>query len=269
MSRITKKLFKFSVITLFAIMILLSGCEYLNKNRQTVSQLPELLEEIAYDAGSSWDYRLYLREEDQYISYLVLTNNYNGNCLLLRENLIDDDNIYNLPGDRAAYYENSEIDRYLNEVFIVSLPNELQQLIVDSEIIITARESLGVGGEETLNIQRKIFLLSYTELTTECSRTNLKEGQTLSYFDGKEKRIAYYQNGIPGSWWLRTANTSGRAVVCGVSAEGVVGMGGFYDPNAEKGNLNGVRPALCLPRDIEIYQSAEDGRFYIRENAAT
>ena len=47
-------------------------------------------------------------------------------------------------------------------------------------------------------------MLSFTEMNRNSgSRTNLKEGEPLEYFAKESNRIAYYENGQVGSWWLK------------------------------------------------------------------
>lgn len=247
----------FLIITLI---LCLSSCGVTKSNENKDEMSPKTLEDIAYSPNTTYDYRVYMSEDGEYVPYLVLSNNYNGNCLLLREYLLDDDHIYNSVAEKAAYYENSTIDCYLNEVFIKTLPDNIREKMVESTIEITDKNSLGVGGTDILTIKRNVFLLSFTEVNAGYSRTNLKEGTALDYFSDKNTRIALYQDGTAGSWWLRTPNTSGRSIVCGVSKEGIVGIGGIYDPNIQDGYYNGVRPAFCLPNDTLIEQAVIDGK---------
>lgn len=212
---------------------------------------PKVLREIAYGSGRE-DNRIYLKENQTWIPYLVLTDDYEGYCLLLREYLLDSAYIYNLGQDKPSYYEGSAIDLFLCNTFWETLDARVRDFIPACEIEITARDSLGTGGETTTTISRQVFLLSFTEVNAGASRTNLQEGTPLAYFSSQARRVAYYSSGAAGSWWLRTPNTAGRTVVCGVSREGVVGIGGIYDPNTNDGFYNGVRPAFCLPSDIPI-----------------
>lgn len=240
------------LLALIAVFLCLSGCSMTDSGDNQEETPPGVLEDIVYSTNVKYDYRVYIKEGDTYVPYLVLSKNYNGNCLLLREYLLADSHIYNNTGEKASYYENSAIDCYLNEVFVKTLPQDIQEKIVESVIEITDKNSLGVGGTDILTIKRNVFLLSFTEVNAGYSRTNLDEGTALDYFADKYKRIALYQDGTAGSWWLRTPNTSGKSIVCGVSKEGIVGIGGIYDPNIQGGYYNGVRPAFCLPNDTKI-----------------
>ncbi len=248
---------KHFIIFVTALLLLTSCID--RSSEKTSHDEPQKLEDIAYTHNSPYDCKIYINEDGTYIPYLVLSNNYNGNCLLLREYLLNDNYIFNNAVEKPAYYEDSAIDCYLNESFIKNLSKDLQERIVESTIEITSKDSLGVGGTNTITIKRNVFLLSFSEVNAGYSRTNLKEGTALDYFTDKNKRIALYQDGTAGSWWLRTPNTSGRTIVCGVSKEGIVGIGGIYDPNKQDGYYNGVRPAFCLPSSTKICQIDFDG----------
>lgn len=238
---------KYLVIFIF---LLLCGCGVKNDS-VCIKSPPEILADLSYDAGGPG--RIYIKEDDVPVPYLVLTNHYNGNCLLVREYLLETPRIYNEPGRKSSYYEGSNIDCYLCKNFSSVFSDTLRQQMVDSEIEITAYESIGVGGKDIVKIQRTIFLLSYTELNGSPSRTNPKEGVPLDYFKEIENRIALHEDGTTGSWWLRTASIARTAMVCGVSKEGVVGSSGIYDPNPGGGYFSGVRPAFCLPGDMTLY----------------
>lgn len=216
----------------------------------------ETLSDLAYDAGG--DGRVYLRESGVYVPHLVLSRDYGGNCLLLREYLLDETRIYNGSGEKASYYGESDIDRFLNEEFIQVYSDGLRANIVESDVEIAAKESIGSAMEETIVIQRMIFLLSYTELRGVPSRTILEEGSPLLYFKDKTNRIAHFANGEPSGWWLRSASTFGIISACRVNKEGVMGSAGIYNPNPGGGYFCGVRPALCLPRNM-VLSRIEDG----------
>ena len=252
------------MLAVFAVVMLLTGCE---KQEEMVVVEPTILQDLAYVEDSQSDHRVFLSEGDVLVPYLVLRAEERGACLLLREHLMDENQVYSNGGTKAGYYGSSEIDGYLNEVFAARLSDYVQKQLVDSDIVITARESLGNGGDVTETIQRKVFLLSYTEMNCGSSRSNLEEGVPLAYFADQESRVAFYENGTPGSWWLRTANTSGRTVVCAVSEEGVPAMCPIYDATESGGHLNGVRPALYLPSDLQLLEADVNGQqVYVIEN---
>jgi len=235
----------------------LSGCTIL----PFTSRNPTELSDISYDKNSSYGYTVYIDEKDSNIPYLVLSNSYDGNCLLLREHLMDEGCIFNLFDGSGSFYSGTYIDEYLNNEYLSLLPDKLQSLICDSNVEITAKESIGNNGRDITTISRKAFILSYTEVGMIYSRTNLTEGVAISYFDSKERRIAYRANGEPGSWWLRTPNTAQLTVVNAVTKDGNVGLGGIYSISSDGYYYNGLRPAFCLPCDTKIDNI--DGKYYI------
>ena len=211
------------------------------------------IRDLAYDVNKSLGYTVYLLENEQYVPYLVLTDNYGGNCLLLRKHLLDDIKPFSKQSDVPSYYESSEIDSFLNSAFISSLSSNLSTLIVVSDVVITDILSIGSVGTDTFRIQRKVFLLSYTETAQEESLSNAVEGSPLKYFaDDIDAVIAQTSVGQTASWWLRTPNTAYFNTVYGISPEGYVGV---CSVGGTEGTYeNGVRPAFCLPEDTVIYQ---------------
>lgn len=258
-----KKVRSCGVFLILIYSLFLSGCMINNQKNggrdKTLDNKELTLQDIAYNRTKNPDYRIGIEENGRIVPYLVLTDEYNGECLLLREFLLDEPMKYNVAKEYSGYYENSEIDKYLNEEFINRFSSELRNNIVDSTIVITARASLDGGGKNTTFITRKVFLLSFTELNGSGSRTDLKEGEPLEYFSNKSNRIAYYETGRAGNWWLRTPNAGYADVVNGVTSDGVIGIGGIHGPEGEY--LIGVRPAFCLNRETKIVK--EEGELFV------
>ena len=257
---------KFRIIgTLFFMCsIMFLGCEL---NSRPPSEMPKTLTDIAYDVDERLGYTVQIKENEKYAPYLVLTNNYNdnGDVLLLRQYLLDELVAYKSPNDKgnydidtiASYYETSDIDSFLNGEFYERLPSEVQNIIVESTIEITAKESIGRGGKEIVNIARKIFLLSYTELNAANSgyriRTFLTEGKPLEYFIERSSRVAYHSNGETSHWWLRTVSTATYSFASVVMDEGSIVSAPTYSLGSGiNGHISAVRPAFCLPQDISI-----------------
>ena len=196
--------------------------------------------ELAYDSRGGGEYSVYLPEKQRYVPFLVLTGDYGGNALLLRRDI--------LPGARAfnnysAFYEDSEIDRWLNGEYAAWL-TDIQSLLRPSEIAITEEESLGASGNSTKTITRTIFLLSCAE-TGFLNLTNTgTEGGALSFFQTVENRTARKEDGSAASWWLRTPDAYYLSAAYGIGPDGTLGSGNAY-------NENGVRPALCVPPDAQ------------------
>ena len=233
--------------------LLLSGC-----NLSERSDSKSVIKDLVYNRTTDSDHTVYIDESKVSTPYLVLSDDYNGNCLLIRKNLLDETRAYNQHKPYASYYKGSEIDSFLNEVFLELLHPAVKEQVTNSIIDITQKDSLGVGGKNMTTIERKVFLLSYSELGATGSRTNLTEGRPLTYFSNNESRIAYHTDNQPGSWWLRTPNTADVDVVCGVSVNGAVGVGGL--DGLDGAYLNGVRPAFCLPNSTPIFQTIIDGQ---------
>jgi hypothetical protein len=242
------------IFPLLSFLLLLGGCVF------SPPSPPETLGDIAYDVDKRHGYTVYITENDEPTPYLVLTDDYNGNVLLLRERVLDEAVKYNDPEREDGYYEgrypgfykNSNIDVYLNETFLPWIDAELQDSIVDSEITITAEESLGTHGKAVEQIIRKSFLLSYTELGYEENIIHRIEGKSLKYFeDDSDRRIAY-DSKEASPWLLRTPVTSLFNSSYRIDPEGwLTGGGANY--------ASGVRPAFCLPRDLPIEQQEING----------
>jgi len=244
------------IIFLFFIiwLLLLGGC----KQMPTQTENNLTINDIAYDINENLGYTLYLIENEDYVPYLILTSDYEGNVLLLRKHLIDEMMPYNSQGNVPSYYGESQIDSFLNEVFINSIAISVKDNIVDSTVTITDIESIGCVGTDTRTIQRKVFLLSYTETAQEESLVNAVEGTALKYFkDDPYAVCATTSSGEFESWWLRTPNTAYFNTVYGISPEGYVGVcsvggtEGVYE--------NGVRPAFCLPKDTVVNRGNING----------
>lgn len=225
---------------------------------QTNKERDLTINDIAYDVNKKLGYTIYLRENEQYVPYFVLTNDYGGNALLLRKHLLDETKPYNGQTVVPSYYEDSEIDKFLNNVFSKTLSNVVGDEIVESTVMITSIKSIGCVGTDIHNIQRKIFLLSYTETAQEESLVNAVEGTQLKFFkDDIDAVRSTSSSGEYKSWWLRTPNTAYFNTVYGISPDGYVGVcsvggsEGTYD--------NGVRPAFCLPKDTVIHQDNVNG----------
>ncbi len=74
---------------------------------------PKVLSDLAYDVNEAFGYTVYIEENGKPTPYLVLTNNYGGNVLLLRQRLLDDLVKYN---DDGFYYDGrirrADLDSY-------------------------------------------------------------------------------------------------------------------------------------------------------------
>ncbi len=154
--------------------------------------------------------------------------------------------------DYGAYYKESDVDWYLNNEFIEELPDALKKSIIDSEIVITAKSSMGEAGKESEVITRKFFLLSQEELglRTEDSLTTVSEGEKLKYFvDENYRWQGSLSNGERCPYWTRTPENWHTCMVITIGHDR---MGsGTADVSS------GVRPAFCIANDTPIIQRTD------------
>lgn len=222
--------------------VIIFGCGKMKKN-----SVPKLIRQIAYDVSSKHVFAVYIEEDSIYAPYLVLTDDYNGNVLLLRKNILDQSMIFNENFRYSGYYENSKIDIFLNEEFINLFELKLQDKILSSHIEITDKSSLGTAGTDTINIKRKLFLLSHAEVGLSKYSVTAKEGEALKYFQDPDSRIAYKKTGEGSGWWLRTSYTFYDTTAWAIAYDATVGgLGVYYE--------NGVRPAFSIEGDTKIIE---------------
>lgn len=195
--------------------------------------------DLAYDKSATVNY-IYVLEDGQYTPFLVLTDDYNGNTLLLRNEVLDESKRIN---DYSAYYANSEIDLYLNEEYLETL-TEVSQYITASSIEITCKDSLGTSDLGTETIDRRVFLLSCNEVAISDSVNIAPEGETLEFFQDEENRKVYV-DGKKSSWWLRTPNAYYLSCTYVIGDNNKLGYTNSYDQN-------GIRPAICVNGDLQI-----------------
>ena len=228
-----------------------------------VSTEESMLQDISYKYYKNEDeYTVMIKEQGEYVPYLVITDDYDDSetCLLLRKYLLDEYMRYGESDQfNPSYYGRSELGEYIEIEFIKRFSQDMQGIILESNVEISTYDSITDMDEETEYINRKIFLLSYYELGYEYNRTKNLEGKPLEYFNSTERRIAYEEDGEKGEWWLRTPELRSNSVVMGVTVNGEGAgcgiSGGSFDYEL------GVRPAFCLPRDTSIIEV--DGLYYI------
>lgn len=220
------------------------------------------LGDLAYrDSNEAYRYTIWLLEDTVYVPYLVLTDSYDAQetCLLVRRDTLSEYQPFHTNTRYSAYYPDSLIDYFLNDVFYGSLSEQVRQLISDTSICVTAKSSLWGGDHAEERLIRRVFLLSAYEVSGRSTGTMPKEGTPLAYFHTPERRIARSESGEAVGWWLRTPNTVYDNLVYGVDPTGSVNVGGVG--GAGKSYLSGVRPAFCLPPDTPV--RLMDGRYYL------
>ena len=210
---------------------------------------PSTLNRLAYNVDRFHGYTVYLKEGENYVPYLVVTNNYNrdGNVLLLRKNTLDEPQPFNEGGTGSEYYENSTMDQYVNEEFLPILASEVQSKILETHVKIHAPgawTSYYWGGSSTTYIRRKAFILSYVELGMQTTKGWPMDGQPLRYFkDDIEHIRTTNSSGTPDDWMLRSAHWDGSC------------MSISYETGITRTSIleaKGVRPAFCMSRDTKI-----------------
>ncbi len=231
------------------LVMMLGGCE--EKKDLT-------LEDIAYD-NHSRNYVVYIKEEEDYAPYLVLTSDYHGNVLLLRKYILPELQQYKIHGDGwsnreyGGYYETSSVDQFLNWKFYNSLSDVTQSAIVDSKIQITDIECFDTWNYKTQVISRKVFLLSTVELGVEGLDGSIttKEGNALDYFKDKEytHKAACFADGLEWSYWTRTPEIGDNF--------NVMKMGVDRLCLATADQYSGVRPAFCMSKETPIQKSSD------------
>ncbi|MCM1282712.1 MAG: DUF6273 domain-containing protein [Muribaculaceae bacterium] len=216
------------------------------------------IEKIAYDKSKD-NPLVYIKENDEYVPYLVLTSDYNGNTLLLRKYVLPELRAYKEheagwgSNENGSYYEKSTIDDFLNSAFLDSLSEETRELVVDSTIEVTDMDRYHEWEYVTHEISRKVFLLSSVELGIKGfdGYITTREGTPLKYFKDKEYsvKVAYFQDGSPCPYWTRTPNLWATCLVVTITTKG------DGDSTAER--VSGVRPAFCISGQTAVKESSE------------
>lgn len=203
-------------------------------NSKKIVSVSEL---AAHNQDSEYD--IYIPENEQYVPYIVITDDYDGSVLLLRKDVLD------LPGrinEYSSLYRDSEMDRYLNTEYL-SMLSDIQDRILITEIQVTAEEALGISGDRTEIISRKAFLLSCTEVNIQ-SENMAAEGKALEFFKDSDNRAAY-NNGTAANWWLRTPDTGYLSCTYVIGSNNKIGSTNAFDEN-------GIRPAFCVSPSLQV-----------------
>lgn len=232
-----------SVVLLLLAVIVMGMCSCGNRNEaKTVADVARY--------RSADQNIVYIKENGQLVPFFVLTDDYSGNTLLLRKNVLDEPRRINA---YSAVYEDSEIDMFLNNEYVGCL-EEIAPHIVLSEVEVTKADALGISGDGTETIQRNVFLLSCYEVGIDAPVNMAREGHMLDFFKDENNRRCYVgENGA--SWWLRTPNTYYDSCTYVVGGENTIGFSNAYDKN-------GIRPAFCVKNDlrIELRSGIEENR---------
>lgn len=219
---------------------------------------PSTVGEIAFDSGYQCEHIIYIRENEEYIPYIVVSQDYQGMALLLRKNVLDENHVFNPPNieEISSYYPDSSIRIWLENTFQYMLGAPIETVKLE----VTSQEAINhaLGGTEL--IESTVFLLSATEVCFPNRISFYKEGEELDMFKQMdESRVAFTKDNLATGWWLRTPNISKSAVVYSVSDEGYVASAGIYTITGAV--TMGIRPAFCVKADTEIIN--KNGTFYL------
>ena len=200
------------ILAAAALVLMLCGCR---------SQSPELV---------------FLQENGSPTAYLVLSRDYGGGVLLLRQEILPDPLPY--ADDDDSYYAGSVIDRWLCDTFPQRFSQEIRDGLQPVPIEICRRFP---DNSRTETIDRAVFLPSATEAGIDMDIVTV-EGVPLPAL--RDSTILQALCGEdPTGWWLRSAYVADRGLAWHISANGTVGGRPLWQPS-------GIRPAVCISRQL-------------------
>lgn len=203
---------------------------------------PLIISDISYNNISGFKNEIYIKENDEYIPYIVLTDDYNdSNVLLIRKNVVSEKMSFNNKNSKLHYYPESDIDNYLNNKFINVYSEKLQENILETPIEVTSKEVVELSNHKrkTELINRKLFLLSATEYGIKNNMATT-EGKKI---EGLEK---YLTKDVE---WLRSAYLWEYYLVWTISSENIA--------SEYENNLAYIRPAFTVAKDLEIQKTSK------------
>lgn len=234
-----KKKYFWGIIVL---LLFLAGCGKSSDSASTVGDL-------AYNKTGS-EGLVYIMEDGEYAPYIVLTDNYNGNALLLRKN-VDENYKYNNNNVKyQSFYADSEIDKYLENTVYESYDDTVKNIIRETSLDVATTRAIEEHLTQTGSINRKVFLLSMYEYGGDPNGFAAREGTPLEYFSDNESRAACDCYGVETSFFTRSAAFQGKNSVYSISKDGSIGVGGINGTSTPA--EGGVRPAFCIPSDTKL-----------------
>ena len=207
---------------------------------------------IAYNVNKK-NYVVYVKENNKYVPYIVIDNNYNGtnNTLLVRENVLGgeeydlgingeftEDRIYKPSFVQSnKSYENSEVDTFLSKEYSNYLEEGLVSIVNNTTINVYKFED-----KKDYDINRKFFILSLGEMNV-----------NNSYSTGREYPLEYFKLGLAAKndsgsivkYWTRTPMNNSYAII---------NYAGTYS-DCDNTCKHGIRPAFTIPSDTKIKQN--------------
>ena len=171
-----------------------------------------------------------------------------GKALLLSEKVIET-RPYHLQFESVTW-ESSNMRTYLNTGFLQSFSPTDRERILDTKVVNNDNpwyNTIGCGNTTT----DKIFLLNLEEVVQyfgDSGKLKNRPGQDFYFHDQySQSRIVYDKNGKASWWWLRSPGDH-SLYAAGVNDDGDVYVGGY-----DVGNFGGIRPALWLNLEPEIF----------------
>ena len=194
-----------------------------------------------------------IQENSTLVPFILLTSNYqnSGRTLLIRKDIAQNQ-AWN--STRSNVYNGSAIDVWMNGTYLNQIESGVRNSIAEVEISATQ------GGQNStaITLNRKVFLLSFTEVGFSGNPYVNVEGSPIGYFDSVTRRIAML-NGVATRWWLRTPCNSNSYSVMDVYLDG--GSSGNY--GSETTSQWGARPAFTLADDFAVSSEPNEQGYYL------
>lgn len=215
---------------------------------------------ISHDYNSTLGYTIYIKEDNEYVPYLVLTYNYNNtnNALCLRKNVvggskyiedyngtISKDRIYDgwLEMQSDAKYQETDVDKYLTGEFLKRFDTNLLSKICNTKLSFS-EYGYEKGVYHNYELNRQFFILSLTELNYRGTNhdNQTKNTMKLKYFNSNNL-MAFNDSGIESPYWTRTAYFASEYYM--------VGYTGGITTTGDSAKF-GVRPAFTIANDTKL-----------------
>ena len=244
-----KKKSVFSLIIIFLIVILLLIIKFMLLRDDNIKH-------IAYNVNKT-NYKIYLKENNKYVPYLVLDNNYNGtnSTLIIRENIlggesytydyngsISEEKIYNksLLMNQYFNYDETDVDKFLVNEFVHYFDDGFINIINDTEVSV---ENVEMINNENYKIKRKFFILSIGELGLE-NVANQNDQNSIDYFKNNGL-IAKNDGNENANYWTRSYSY-------GLGGYSAIGYSGALISVSGTEAKYGIRPAFTISGKTKI-----------------
>lgn len=240
----------FAILTMMCILMGLCSCS-LNTDVDISKLSAKTISDLAYEKNKH-KIPVYIEEthgeKSEYVPYYAVTNNYDGDVLLLRASVLPEKRKIS---EYFSDYYYSKVDRYLNGDFLNCLGDFADRIITKTIEI----KPLAYEPDDIDRMERKVFLLSATEVGIVAAGLP-KEGHKLDFFSNKENVICYDNpetSTNPQPYWLRTPCYAANSLTFCIGNDGSLG-------SANASDLCGVRPAFCIDKDTPIKTTSIDGK---------